>query len=314
MRGAASRKLSEEPEPEPPLRAADLTAKADAAMGRLTALIERWSLSPADRAAHTEAVLLELHLEELRGQLADYVATGYTVDLLNAEQLRAAREAGIAEGLAQCPARPRARHARGSRGFRVIAGTVATGAVAASVAGAATGAFPMLDSANVRQAAGARPAVTFQVPDSATLIPGAYPSPSSSPKGATAVKSAKPVPSAPAPSRPGPPAVNSPDPSQAPPPPQAEAPALDVPGTLDLGASIMGKLVITAGDQAVQWTITTTDGITVNGSQKLQGILTAGQELDLQVTVSRRGLIYVSAGPQTWPVWVTSDLAVPAAP
>jgi len=132
---------------------------------------------------------------------------------------------------------------------------------------------------------------------------------SASPPARAAVNAASPVPSA-TPPPPGP-ATAAPSPA-----PSAPAPALSVPRLLDLGPVTRGTLTLTAGPQAVTWTLSATDGIQVteNGAPVTGGVLTAGQELDLAAWAPRGGgVIYVSAGPRTWAVVVSSDLS-PAGP
>lgn len=129
----------------------------------------------------------------------------------------------------------------------------------------------------------------------------------SSPRARTAAQSASPVlPAAPSPRA-------SPPPSSAPAPaPSAPAvPALAVPRLLDLGAATRGPLTLTAGPQAVTWTLSASDGITASegGVPVTGGTLSAGQELDLAVSAPLGGgWIYVSFGGTTVPVEVTSDL------
>lgn len=137
---------------------------------------------------------------------------------------------------------------------------------------------------------------------------------SSSPRARTADRSASPV-TAVTPV----PAV-SPPPSAAPSPPPVPAvpvlPVLTVPRLLGLGAATRGPLALRAGDQAVTWTLSASDGITASegGVLVTGGTLAAGQELDLAVSAPLgAGVIYISAGARTWAVVVSSDLA-PAGP
>jgi FtsP/CotA-like multicopper oxidase with cupredoxin domain len=84
---------------------------------------------------------------------------------------------------------------------------------------------------------------------------------------------------------------------------------------LDLGAVTRGPLTLTAGPQAVTWTLSASDGITVlaAGVPVTGGTLVPGQELDLTVIApTGKGWIYVSFGGTTVPVEVTSDLGTPA--
>ncbi len=150
-----------------------------------------------------------------------------------------------------------------------------------------------------------------EAPYSAVRIPSARAS--ASPRARTAAQSASPVPVAvPSPrARSVPPATPAPGPSAT-----AAAPAIDVPRLLDLGATTRGTLTLTAGAQAVTWTLRATDGITASaaGGPVTADTLAAGQELDLTVTaLLGGGVIYISAGPRTWAVVVSSDLA-PAGP
>lgn len=142
-------------------------------------------------------------------------------------------------------------------------------------------------------------------PDTAVLAPQGAPS-FSSPRPSMAAASASPEPPV-TPSVP----VSSPPPAPAAPPSAAPAPVLSVPRFLDLGDSILGRLSLTAGADAVTWTARATDGITLSQSG---GVLVPGQAVTLEVTdpAGGSGWVYVSAGTQMFAVHITSALGVPA--
>jgi len=134
---------------------------------------------------------------------------------------------------------------------------------------------------------------------------------SAAPRARTAAQSASPAPSA----SPPPSSAPAAPPPSPPPPAPAPVPAIAVPRILDLGAMTRGPLTLTAGPQAVTWTLSATDGIQVleNGAPVTGGVMTAGQELDLTVIApAGKGWVYVSFGGTTVPVEVSSDWGSPA--
>lgn len=195
------------------------------------------------------------------------------------------------------------RHAGGVLGHHAASSALAGSAVAASAVLVIGASGPVPHPAPVPSHAVRAPAAIVY---GAVRIPAA---PSSSPPARTDARSASPAPSVtpPAPARSLPPA-----PPPSPPPPAWVPPALSVPRVLDLGAMTTGPLTLTAGPDAVTWTVTATDGITVsaNGHPVTGETLAAGQRLDLTVFApAGGGVIYFSAGPRTWAVVVSSDLA-----
>lgn len=127
----------------------------------------------------------------------------------------------------------------------------------------------------------------------------------SSPPALTAAQPASPAPAAVPPPR-----ASSPPPAA----PTRSAPAppvLTVPRLLGLGALTRGPLTLTAGGQAVAWTATATDGITLSQDD---GVALPGQPVTLEVAdpSGDGGWVYVSFGGTTVPVEVTSDLGAPA--
>jgi hypothetical protein len=83
-----------------------------------------------------------------------------------------------------------------------------------------------------------------------------------------------------------------------------------------------GPLTVTAGPDAVSWTVTSTDGITVSqdGAPVTGGVLAAGQEMDLTVSApTGHGVLHFWVGTKVFTVVVSQDagapvLALPSAP
>lgn len=300
MRNAAHRRHDE----AAPAVPRDFPAETAALLDRARALVGRLEAGEAGTRLINETVVLGIQLGDLTAALEDAAAGEAVVSAAYAQ----GRADGTSSG--QQPSRPRR---EGRRRHLVpvpsIPATAARAAAAGIVAAGLTAggiAAGMHKESSVRYAAASPAAPHRMAPDRATAIPSPRGSPSPGPSAAAA--SASPVPSA-VPSPAGP--ASSPPPAPVPSATVTPGPVLAVQRLLDLGASIRGTLTLTAGPEAVTWTATATDGITLS---QAAGVAVPGQPVVLQVSdpTGGRGWIYVSFGGTTIPVEVTSDLGVPA--
>lgn len=301
--GSAARHR-ERPE-EPPPDASAVIAELGRIGGETDAIIGRMKRTDGGPQLIVESISLAAHWAEAREQLEALTARLPSLAEMHrmgvAEGRRQAeREAAEAERAA--PVRHRHRKPR----LSVVGGTAVTLA-AASVAG---GAYVAQDSALAHHWSAASPAAVrlHEGPaDSAVPVPSWSPSA----KPSAAVASAHPAPvvtASPTPSSTPPPA---PAPSWSPPPPPAPPPPdLIVPSALSLDGN-RGTLTLTAGDQAVEWTLDASPGLSVDVRS---GVLAAGQSVQVEVYDGPgvAGWLYASFGGTTIPVKVTSSLGAPA--
>lgn len=345
MRNAGAARRRREPEPEEPdpvaVAVAELgrvVAASDATRQRLegheqavAGIIARMgqilaaerpdpgllAASADELSARYGLVAVELIADGAHGYEAREAAVQLTAALGTHVMMR---DAWIAEGrrreAADRDARPAAsgpRHARG-RHLNPVPGipTAVTRAAAAGIVAAGlTGTIAaMHEESSVRTVASAPAAargVHRMPPDTAVLVPSTSSTPrtyepkhAKRPSADAASASPAPTPSLPAPSAP-------PSPVSSSQPPAPDVPVLSVARFLDLGDSIRGELTLTAGPDAVTWTATTTDGITLSQSG---GVLVPRQAVTLEVTDAPAGggWVRISAGTETFTVHVTSGL------
>lgn len=280
-----------------------LAVAADKLAARVALVVVELISDAAHNAEAREALERCTEAIELRAASASFT------EAMRQAAFEAGRIAGVEEEQARVSRVPRGRHAARSRHLKVAGGIAASSAVAASlVAGSAV--IASQDSAAVRHWSPSPVSVRLHAgpADSAVLVP---PVPSRvyrpPPRPSMAAASARPAPSGtPSPSAPVPPAP-APSPSASTP----ADPVLNVPRLLDLGASILGELTLSAEGQAVTWTATTADGITLSS---YGGVVVPGEPVSLRVTdpTGDGGWVYISFGGTTIPVQVTSSLGVPA--
>ncbi len=308
--GNAARHREREPEP-PPDDAAAVIAELRRIGVETDEIIARMKRIDGGPQLVVESISLAAHWAEARERMEALEARLPTLAQAHRMGMGDGRRDAEREAAERAAAaeQPRRRGSHRKRGLTLVTGTAAAASLVAASAGATIAAQ---DSASVRPAAAAASHAAFRQmpPDSAAPVPSWSPSAGSSAKPSVAVRSARPAPSVtvvPASSSPAPAPPSSPAPSPSP------APVLDVQRDLDLGASILGDLPLTAeGTGEVQWTATATDGITLSS---YAGVIVPGQTVEIRVTdgPAHGGMIYISAGPRTFPVRVTTDLGGPVA-
>ena len=245
-----------------------------------------------------ETISLAAHWAEAREALEELAG--------RVQRLAEAYEDGVEEGRRREAAeraeaeqpRSRAKHRRPR--LSLVGGTAAAASIVAVASAGVT--IAAQDSASVHPAvaaAASHAAFRQMPPDSASPVvswsPSARPS--------AAVKTATPAPSVtPSPSYTPPPPAPAPSAPSSPP-----APDLIVPASLHLDGN-RGTITLTAGAQAVEWKLDTSQGLSVG---LRGGVLTPGQSVQIQVDdpLGASGWLYVSFGGTTIPVEVTSSLA-----